>query len=50
MQNSADIWNRVEAKQEPYLALSDRIWDMPELNFQEVRSAAEHTAMLQAER
>ena len=49
MQNSADIWHRVEAKQEPYLALSDRIWDMPELNFQEVRSAAEHTAMLQAE-
>ncbi len=49
MQNSADIWNRVEAKQEPYLALSDRIWDMPELNFQEVRSAAEHAAMLQAE-
>ena len=25
MQNSADIWGRVEAKQEAYIALSDRI-------------------------
>ena len=49
MQNSEDIWNRVEAKQETYIGLSDRIWDMPELNFQEHRSSAEHIAALEAE-
>src|SRR5436190_10128626 len=49
MQNSADIWRRVEAKQDAYIALSDRIWGMPELNFQETRSSAEHAAMLEAE-
>ncbi len=49
MQNSEDIWNRVEAKQDTYIGLSDRIWDMPELNFQEHRSAAEHVAALEAE-
>ena len=49
MQNSADIWGRVEAKQDAYVALSDRVWGMPELNFQEARSSAEHVAMLEAE-
>ena len=49
MQNSADVWGRVEAKQQAFRELSDRVWEMPELNFQEFRSAAEHTAMLQAE-
>ena len=49
MQNSAENWNRVEAKQDGYLALSDRIWSIPELNFKEVRSSAEHVAMLQTE-
>jgi len=49
MQNSVDVWDRVEAKQEAFIGLSDRIWGMPELNFQEVRSAAEHVAMLEAE-
>ncbi len=49
MQNSADVWRRVEAKQEAFIGLSDRIWGMPELNFQEARSAAEHVAMLEAE-
>ena len=49
MQNSVDVWNHVEARQEAFIALSDRIWDMPELNFQETRSAAEHVAMLESE-
>ncbi len=44
MQNSDDIWRRVDAKQDAYIALSDRIWGMPELNYQEHRSAAEHVA------
>jgi aminobenzoyl-glutamate utilization protein B len=49
MQNSADIWRHVETKQDAFIGLSDRIWGMPELNFKETRSAAEHVAMLQAE-
>ena len=46
MQNSETIWQLVEAKQDALVELSDRIWDMPELNFQEVRSAALHEDML----
>jgi aminobenzoyl-glutamate utilization protein B len=49
MQNSAAVWGAVEARQDAYIELSDRIWGMPELNFQEVRSSAEHVAMLEAE-
>ena len=49
MQNSTDVWRAVEAKGAAFIALSDRIWEMPELNFQERRSAAEHTAMLERE-
>jgi aminobenzoyl-glutamate utilization protein B len=49
MKNSSDVWNAVDAKQQSFIDLSDRIWSMPELNFQETRSAAEHTAQLQAE-
>ena len=46
MDNSEAIWRLVEAKQDAFVALSDRIWEMPELNFQEARSAAEHEGML----
>ena len=46
MQNSAAVWGAVEARQDAYIELSDRIWGMPELNFQETRSSAEHVAML----
>ncbi len=49
MKNSADIWNLVDDKQQAYIELSDRIWEMPELNYQEVRSAAEHAAQLERE-
>ena len=49
MQNTEQIWRLVEAKQDAFIGLSDRIWDMPELNFQEVRSAREHADMLRAE-
>ncbi|HEX3351118.1 MAG TPA: M20 family metallopeptidase [Acetobacteraceae bacterium] len=49
MQNSADIWRHVEQKQDEFIGLSDRIWGMPELNFRETRSCAEHVAMLEAE-
>lgn len=46
MQNTPRIWQLVDAHQDDLIALSDRVWGMPELNFQEARSAAEHSAML----
>ncbi|GJD61147.1 M20 family metallopeptidase [Methylobacterium frigidaeris] len=49
MHNSEAIWRHVEEHAAALVALSDRVWEMPELNFQEVRSAAEHTAMLRAQ-
>ncbi len=49
MQNTDEVWSHVEAKGDAFIGLADRIWDMPELNFQETRSAAEHAAMLRAE-
>ena len=49
MQNTDEIWRLVEAKQDAFIELSDRIWEMPELNFQETRSAHEHAEMLRAQ-
>jgi aminobenzoyl-glutamate utilization protein B len=49
MQNAEEIWRLVEAKHEPFCALSDQVWDTPELNFEEFRSAAAHRAMLERE-
>ena len=46
MQNTDEIWRLVDAKQDDFIALSDRVWGMPELCYGEVRSCAEHTAML----
>ena len=31
MQNSEEIWRRVDDKKESFIALSDRVWGMPEL-------------------
>ena len=46
--NSSEIWDLVEAKREAFFALSDRVWEMPELAYtEEYRSCAEHTAMLE---
>jgi aminobenzoyl-glutamate utilization protein B len=49
MQNEEEIWRLVEAKRGDYVALSDRVWGMPELCYDEHRSAAEHKAMLERE-
>lgn len=49
IRNTDEVWSLVEAKREPFFELSDRVWGMPELNYAEERSVAEHTAMLQAE-
>src|SRR6478672_12707432 len=47
MQNTEEIWRLVDAKKADFEALSDRVWGMPELCYGEVRSCAEHTAMLE---
>ncbi|MDD9707756.1 M20 family metallopeptidase [Seohaeicola sp. SP36] len=47
--NENPIWSRVDAKREAFVGLSDRVFDMPEIAYTEVRSCAEHTAMLRAE-
>ena len=47
--NANAIWEYVEAKQEAFYRLSDRIWEIPELNYAEHRSAAEHAVMLEEE-
>ena len=49
MQNSEKIWQLVDARKEAYEALSDRIWEMPEICYSEFRSVAEHRAMLEHE-
>ena len=49
MQNSEKIWQLVDARKDAYEALSDRIWDMPEIAYGEYRSVAEHRAMLEQE-
>ena len=49
MQNSEEIWRLVDAKKEGFIALSDRVWGMPELCYTETRSCAEHVATLEAE-
>ena len=49
MQNSEQIWQIVDEKREDYIALSDRVWGMPELAYGEYRSVAEHLGMLEKE-
>jgi len=44
-----EIARRVDAKAADYTALSDRIWAVPELAFEEHRSVAEQIAMLERE-
>ena len=48
-QNMPEIWALADAKSPAFFALSDRIWEKPELNFLEHHAAGEHAAMLRAE-
>src|SRR4051812_1454814 len=48
MRNTEEIWRLVDAHQDDFIALSDRVWEMPELCYTEFRSCAEHTSMLEA--
>lgn len=47
--NGDIIWDRVEERQDVFTAMSDRIWETPELNFAEYRACNEHAEMLRAE-
>src|SRR2546423_2034296 len=49
MQNSEMIWQLVDARKDAYEALSDRVWEMPEICSTECVSVAEHRAMREAE-
>jgi aminobenzoyl-glutamate utilization protein B len=49
LSNTTGIWDLVEAKREAFFALSDRVFDTPELNFEERLSCAEHAAMLEGQ-
>jgi aminobenzoyl-glutamate utilization protein B len=46
MRNSKPISEFIHPHQDDLIGLSDRIWGMPETLYAEVRSCAEHTAML----
>src|ERR1700744_5525601 len=47
MRNTEEIWRLVDAHQDDFIRLSDRVWEMPELCYGEFRSCAEHTATLE---
>ncbi len=49
MENTEQIWRLVDAKREPFIALSDRVWGMPETCYTEKRSVAEHIAELHSQ-
>jgi len=49
MQNSEKIWELVDARRDDYEALSDRVWEIPEICYTEYKSVAEHRAMLERE-
>lgn len=46
MSNSPAAWGFVEALAERFVEMSDRVWETPELNYQEHRSSREHERML----
>ena len=49
MRNSDPVWTYVDERRERYDAMADRIWDKPEIAYDEFASVEEHAAMLAAE-
>ena len=47
MQNTNPIWDHVDQHREAFVGLSDRVFDMPETLYAEIRSVAEHKKMLE---
>lgn len=46
MSNVPEVWQNVDALAGRFIELSDKVWETPELNYQEVRSSAEHLSVL----
>jgi aminobenzoyl-glutamate utilization protein B len=46
MDNRNAVWREVDRAKERLIAMSDRVWGMPEVCYTEARSAAEHVAEL----
>ena len=49
MQNTDPVWQHVDAKKEQFIELSDKIWDNPEIAYDEYGAVADHTEMLERE-
>ncbi|GHC72970.1 M20 family metallopeptidase [Limoniibacter endophyticus] len=49
MKNAETVWAIVDEKSPAFFDLSDRVWDMAEINYEEVRSSGEHLRLLEAE-
>jgi aminobenzoyl-glutamate utilization protein B len=49
MKNTEAMWQLVDVRKDDYEALSDRVWEVPEIAYTEFRSVAEHRAMLAKE-
>jgi aminobenzoyl-glutamate utilization protein B len=49
MINADDIWAIADGLAGPFVALSDRLWETPELSFHEFASSDEHASMLAAQ-
>ncbi len=49
MDNRSTLWREVDTIKERFIALSDRVWGMPEVCYTEARSCAEHTEELKAQ-
>ena len=49
MDNRNEIWRNVDLQKPRFIALSDRVWAMPEVCYTEERSVAEHKAELLAQ-
>ncbi len=49
MDNRNEIWRNVDEQKPRFIALSDRVWGMPEVCYTEERSVAEHKAELLAQ-
>ena len=49
MQNSESVWAIVDEKGPAFFDLSDRVWETPEINYEEFRSSTEHLRLLEAE-
>ncbi|SKA26218.1 M20 family metallopeptidase [Consotaella salsifontis] len=47
MSNEAEIWTHVDRLSPQFRDLSDAVWETPELNYGEIRSAAAHREMLE---